>query len=210
MPRGSARWTEADLLLVEQRRESGANAQPRVSRHEPGGILGLDLSSVSGYAYGGIEDAAPLCGTWVLPETPPGVFGPRYAAFENELIDALNRWRPALVMVEAPMRLYAQTKKRGTEAAARQQYGLHAYAEGECARAKVRIGEVDVTEARDRTIGRRRWQVAGTDTKQNVVSWCFARGWAPADHNAADACVIWQYACDRERAKLRRARARSV
>jgi hypothetical protein len=180
----------------------------RPAPERPGGVLALDLSSCVGFAYGHVSDYCPLTGVWLLPQRS-GI-GARYAAYENELIDALGRFKPSLVVMEAPMRLYAQVAKKGTEAAARQQYGLCAYTEGECHRAGVKLYEEDVLPVRDRVIGRRIWQIKGAEVKVTIVAWCRDRGWPIVDHNAADAAVLWQNACDTLRAKERQSRPKAA
>ena len=65
-----------------------------------GGFLCLDLGSSVGWAYQRADDAMPLFGTWHLADTT--LHGPRYASYENELIAALERFKPTLVVMEAP------------------------------------------------------------------------------------------------------------
>jgi hypothetical protein len=192
----SAIWTEADLRRVQQQHQARPVVEPP---YGPGLYLTLDLSSSTGWAYGGLDHYAPLTGVWHLPKSTPGA---RYAAYENELIDALAKWRPKAVIMEAPMRLYAQVAKRGKETAARQQYGLAAYTEGECWRARVKCLQADVNEVRQTVLGRSRWPDSD-QVKPWIVAWCEARGWTVPDHNAADASVLWEFVCGKARARRR-------
>ncbi len=192
--RRKANWTQADLLRFQRRqRPSGP------SLHLPGGILSLDLSGVVGWAYGTVDDADPLTGAWVLPGGAARI-GQRYAAYENELIDAIARHRPSLVVMEAPMRLHAQMGRN--EAAARQQFGLAAYTEGECYRARVELAEADVDHVRKVVLGRSRWPNR-SQVKPAIVAWCQSMGWSVPDHNAADACLLWTFACQQQRSRAR-------
>lgn len=162
----------------------------------PGGILALDLSSIVGWAYGGVADNAPACGTWRLAS---GGLGPLVASFENALEDAIALHAPGLVFVEAPMSPTAISNAQTW----RQQLGLAASAEASAWRHSVRYREQSATTVRSQILGTTRHPPGGT-IKDVVMAWCRKQGWQPVDHNAGDACVLWEFA-RREQQKARAA-----
>lgn len=154
-----------------------------------GGVLALDLSQTTGWAYGAIGDRDPAFGVWHLPHT--GGEGARYAAFENELAAAMAVWAPSRLVLEAPLPLMAQTHAR----TAQQQYTLRGIAYAEGYRASAAVSEIDALTARAEVLGRGRFS---KDTvKREVVRYCLRRGLRVPDHNAADAVVIWTWFTDR-------------
>lgn len=152
--------------------------------HTQGGILALDLSSRTGWAYGGKEDAAPLCGVWVLA---PGELGKMLASFENELEDAIVFHKPSLIMVEAPLPPTAVSNANVW----RQQLGLAALAEATAYRHDIRFREMAASTIRREILGTARFP--NGNAKTAVLTHCQNRGWPVPDHNAADACVTWEY-----------------
>jgi hypothetical protein len=161
----------------------------------PGGTLCLDLSGNVGWAYGS-GPVPERFGLWTLR----GNRGLRLYAFRTALWDHLDEWRPARVCMESPLALPAQT----SAAAARQQYGLAAYVEGECAEAGVPVIERTADEVRRRIIGRTRSIRAPTGTavdlfgrgpvvgiKDIVVEHVRSLGLPVADDNIADAIVLY-------------------
>lgn len=150
-------------------------------------ILALDLGSWVGWAFGALGDNRPSFGTWHLPETR--LRGPRYVAYENELIAALRRFQPTVVVMAAPL----NRKAKGGQAAARQQLGLAAYTEGECCRARVQLREVHEATARKDVLGRGRFPVGGA--KPAAMAWAAASGFDVSDDHQADTLVLWTHAC---------------
>jgi Holliday junction resolvasome RuvABC endonuclease subunit len=157
----------------------------------PGGILALDLASTVGWAHGGLADAAPKFGIWMLPQGQGE--GARYAAFENALAAAMDRIQPERLILEAPLPLMAQTQAR----TAQQQYTLRGIAFAEAWRASVPIMEIDALTVRREVMGQGRFS---KDTvKREVVRYCRVRGWRVPDHNAGDACLTWEWLSQRLR-----------
>lgn len=153
-----------------------------------GGIFALDLSGIVGWAYGHAgQNASPEFGTWRLPEGPR--LGPKYVGYENELIAALEKFKPKLVVMEAPL----PSMRQGSTNVARQQFGLAAYTEGECCRARIQLREQAASTVRKAVMGQGRFPT-GT-AKEHVIAWCREQGWMVQDDNAADACVLWAYSC---------------
>jgi hypothetical protein len=152
----------------------------------PGGILALDLSSVTGWAYGPVGADRPLCGRWLLPGSirERGIM---FAALDNELDDAITLHQPVVVVSEAPL---APGRTVSTIEVWRQQLGLAGAVEQCCYRRSIRWREQAASTIRAAVLGTAR--VGGT--KQPMLDYCASRGWKVADDNVADACVTWEYA----------------
>lgn len=151
-----------------------------------GGILALDLSSITGWAVGGVADVAPAFGCWHLPLT--GGEGARYAAFENSLAAAMDEYAPARVILEAPLSFQALLGV-STMRVMCQQLTLRGIAYAEAWRASVPIQEVSSDIVRLALLGQSRFS-KGT-VKRVVLGYCKSQGWNCPDDNAADACMIW-------------------
>lgn len=153
---------------------------------QSGGIFTLDLSTTVGWAYGHPGDERPMCGTWLLPT---GDLGRMFASLENELDDALIFHRPRLILIEAPLPPTATSNATTWH---------HQIGEDACVRATAYRHSVEV---RDQAVSTVRKEVLGTgrfpggDAKAAVLAHCARRGWPVPDHNAADACVLWEFAC---------------
>jgi len=150
-----------------------------------GGVLALDLATAVGWAYGLPELREPMFGTWWLPKI--GGFGGRLASFENALIPFLEEHQPRVVVCEAPLPLPAQNDMR----VCRQQLGLSAIAYKEAYRASAAAEEIDAITVRMAILGFARPR--NGKIKEAVTAWCHSRGWRVPDHNAADACMIWEW-----------------
>jgi Holliday junction resolvasome RuvABC endonuclease subunit len=154
----------------------------------PGGVLALDLSSMVGWAYGQIADPTPRFGCWRLPYE--GGEGARFAAFENELIEAMETLKPARLVLEAPLSLQALCGVSTLKVVA-QQLTLRGIAYAEAWRASVPIGEISADAVRLAMLGQSRF--AKNTVKREVIAYCRARGWRVPDHNAGDACLTWAW-----------------
>lgn len=168
-----------------------------------GGVLALDLSGFAGWAYGCKGDAAPRCGVWVLPKFVLDA-GRHFAAFENELADAIAEFQPAVVSMEAPLPANFQTHALSAE----QQIGLAALAATTCYRWERPLYRRAVQTVRSAVLNNGR--LRKDEAKQVVTAWCRARGWAVPDHNAADACVVWAFEVGIRAPRLKPARVPPV
>jgi hypothetical protein len=149
-------------------------------------VLGLDLSSHVGWAWGARGDRIPRTGVWDLP--PPAVdIGRTFAAFENELLDRFTLEKPALVVMEAPLPPSGQTHPLTM----RLQIGLAAVTACACYRWEIRLEERPASTVRAKVIGTGRF--AKGQAKPIVFRWARDFGIPVADHNAADAAVLWLY-----------------
>jgi hypothetical protein len=161
----------------------------------PGGLLTLDLSGHVGWSYGNGGPVPDIYGVWHLRQ--PTRAG-RFDAFRTALEDALDQWQPAEVLMEAPLPPMAQTSANS----ARQQYGLAAYVEGECAGAGIPVLERSADAVRRLLIGRSRSRRGngGPDLfgrpvqlsiKQMVIDHVRGLGLPVSDDNVADAIALY-------------------
>jgi len=152
-----------------------------------GGILSLDLSTKTGWAYGPAawRLRRPQCyGTWDLGSSKVSLAIP-WAALVDALGDALTLYRPSLVVMEAPLPAQAQKHER----VARLLIGLCCMVELVCYRWGVECREQNAIQVRKSLLNNAR------PDKADIVAWCRARGLADlTDHNAADAVTLWFYA----------------
>jgi len=158
----------------------------------PGGVLALDLSYVTGWAYGCPEVDRPAYGTWHLPTHIS--WGAGFAALENELDDALEMFRPSEVAVEAPLDRAMAATARGTrnEEASFQQFALAGIVEASAYRHSVRVQRVHCCTARKAVIGV--GNLPRKEAKAAVLRYCSWRGWKEVpDDNCADALIVWQH-----------------
>lgn len=143
-------------------------------------ILALDLSTRTGWAVG--EDyASPRHGVWVLPSMVN--LGACTSALAASLEDAIAVFKPALVIMEAPLPPQAQTAMN----TARLQFGLAAVTEMICHERNVPCEEARADEVRLRLMGRARVD------KETVIAWCREQQWRPAESNDADALALLRY-----------------
>lgn len=154
-----------------------------------GGVLALDLSSITGWAHGPVTDRVPSFGCWMLPRT--GGEGARYAAFENEIAAAMDRLSPSHVVLEAPLSFEAMAGISNAKVMA-QQYTLRGIAYAEAWRASVPVMEVSSDLVRLGVLGQSRF-AKGT-VKTEVVRYCRELGLRVPDHNAGDAVLTWFWA----------------
>ncbi len=153
----------------------------------PGGILAYDLSSNVGWAYGHpLDNSGPVFGELIL-RTISGGEGARFVGFENEIADQVVLYQPQHIVTEAPLSLQAMNNRE----VAFQQIGLRAFALAEAYRASARYHEMDVYSVRKEVLGTGRF--AKGKAKEEVVRWCWKRGWKVGTHNMGDACVLWEF-----------------
>ncbi len=154
-----------------------------------GGVLGLDLSTRVGWCYGADATSEPIFGVWVLP---PGDLGRRFGAFENEMLDAIDLFRPRLVVPEKPF----LTARPGNGATLELQVGLVAIARTCCWHHEIPCEPVAAPSARAKVLGSARAPAGSPkgEIKRLVVQWCAERGWVVPDDNAGDAVVLWAHA----------------
>jgi hypothetical protein len=153
----------------------------------PGGVLALDLSQETGWAYGHTDGPRVIeVGRWLLPKL--GGWVAKCAALENVLGDFLAEWQPCLLVLESPLPPMAQTNITS----ARQQYGLDAIARLSAYWASVPVTAIDAQGARLAVLGKARWG-SDKDTKREVVRYCWHCGVKVTNHHEADAVILWMW-----------------
>lgn len=161
-----------------------------------GGILTLDLSLMTGWAYGGTRDVAPDFGRWPIRGGIANM-GEAWVDLQNRVEDFCELQRPTLIVYAVPFAKQQTSARLGL--------GFAAHAESSAFRMSIRVREAQEGKARKDILGRggfgqrdRAGKIikgtASKDAKETALGWCRARGWNVPDHNAADACVIWEWA----------------
>lgn len=157
-------------------------------------VMALDIGIVSGWTVGTLKGDAPHAGVWLLPELPG--HGKRGAAFENVLEEHLEMFQPDLLAFAVRFAANQTTAYLLT--------GLAFCAEVSAYRCSVVPKKISESEARKAVLGRggfsdydgRGKAIKGTATpkvKAAALDWCRNKGWAPNDHNVADAMVIFEF-----------------
>lgn len=153
-------------------------------------LLSLDVARGTGVAWGRIVDLIPTTRLWPLPRKDElDAVGARIAALDNTLsrflddLDAggLNpRW---CVMAEPFMsRNMGETESN---------FGLYGIVRAELWRRKIRLLRQPENTVRREILGR---GTAPTDEmKKLCLDWCGIHGIAAAEHNAADAAILWYW-----------------
>lgn len=163
---------------------------------EPGGILALDLSLITGYAYGGMSANAPRVGRWFINGGLNGM-GEAWVDLQNRIEDFVQVNRPSLIVYALP---YAKV-----QTTARLSLGLAAHAESSAYRMEVDVREIPEGTARKGVLGRgffaerdhQKKIIKGSarnNAKAAARAWCEGKGWNVRDDNEADACVIFEFA----------------
>jgi hypothetical protein len=154
---------------------------------DPAAILALDISSKTGWCVG-VPGAVPVTGVWMLPRYVLDE-GRCLAALGNELADAIFLHQPVEVWMEAPLPAGAQTHA----ASASQQLELAGIVKETCYRWERPLRPVHSGTVRKSVLGR-----GNKVSKDDVVAWCVGQGWKVADHNSADAAMVWAHACKQQ------------
>lgn len=152
-----------------------------------GGVMTIDAAGITGWAYGPTSWVMPWFGDWVLPFE--GGEGCKFAAFENELIDACEQFLPEKIVLEAPINMPAMTNR----AAMWQQLGLRALVRSNAWRRRIAVTEVSADIVRGELLGFCRVPGKPDAIKKHVVNFCRKRGWKVPSHNAGDACMLWEW-----------------
>jgi Holliday junction resolvasome RuvABC endonuclease subunit len=151
-----------------------------------GGLLSLDLSRNTGWAYGPPDAQLPaLWGCWVLPQRR---LGDRLNALRSVFDAFCIEFAPSLVFKEEPLAHYTNDPLH----VVREQYGLHGVIEAECADLGLRVTEQPPSTIREEVLGKGQFP-KGT-VKAVVLRWAEQRGISCDDNdNIADACVGWEF-----------------
>ena len=167
----------------------------RSDMSDQGGILALDLSLTTGYAYGAVSATAPLIGRWHINGGIANM-GEAWVDLQNKLEDFLALFRPSLIVYALPYAKMQTTARLGL--------GLAAHAESSGVRMEVQVREIPEGTARKGVLGRggfaerddHRRVIKGSarrNAKSAAMAWCAGKGWIVRDDNEGDACVIWEF-----------------
>jgi hypothetical protein len=158
--------------------------------HPEGGFLFLDLSTVTGWAYGLPGGPRPVCGAFVYPafSGDGATFGAHYEA----LADVLEHYSPKRVMMEAPLPPNAVTSNIDTWKC---QIGLMGVTQLAAKHYGLTVRDESVRTIRSKVLVGYRWHgkqlVKGE--KPVIMQWAHDHGFDPPDHNACDALVGLEY-----------------
>lgn len=169
-----------------------------------GGLLALDLATVSGWAYGRIPAVGPTA-LEVAANKPPqpasGVIrvqsiqglGHFLSEFEDRLGALMDAKRPAGLIIEAPI----LPKLCNFETTCKLM-SLAGIAQLQAARRGIRwVKLVQPTSVKKSFAG------SGKAKKPDMMAACDARGWTYATHDEADALGVWVHGCELYRQERR-------
>lgn len=140
-------------------------------------ILALDLASTVGFACGSPD--LLVHGSFKLPDDVN--LGRQYGCFSNWLADKITAYAPTDLVIEAPF--LGQSLRAG-----RKLFALTGIAELIAWRRELRFTEHHASSVRKTFCG------SGRADKDAVEAECRKRGFAPRDHNAADALALLHHA----------------
>ena len=164
----------------------------------PGGLLALDIATVTGFAYGPVPNAppptalevasgAPAPKPWsgIHRMAPPGAsVADVMLGFDRFATELIALAKPRVLVFEAPL------LKTGNSniTTARKLLGMAAWCEALAKRAGVGM----IREAHNQTV-KRHFAAHGRATKEQIIAECRGRGWEVCDDNEADALALWDY-----------------
>lgn len=165
-----------------------------------GGLLALDVATVTGWAYGRVPVSAATSTFPPKPESgaimlPGGLaVGSLLAKFEDELGALIIRLAPKGMIIEAPI-----LPKFTSHETVRKLMSLAGIAEKlayqHCIRRRYVVQPAQV---------KKHWTGKGNAKKPDMVAACEARGWAVSVHDEADALAIWDLGCAMYRKEMGR------
>lgn len=162
---------------------------------QTGGLLALDLATKFGWVFGmpGASARYMEHGSVKLPAREGE--GSVFAAYERWLVSALERWKPRLVVYEAP---FLDQHRTSIDVATRL-IGLGVITVKCCYQAKVyRVEKASNTAIKKFITGR------GRSEKLDMIFAVRQYGFTPADDNAADALGLWLYSEARHAPQVKR------
>jgi len=155
-----------------------------------GHILALDLARVTGWACGRPGDV-PSSGSVIFAKEGASMAAVLSGcrAWLREFLDHKPTIR--FVVFEAPL-LPSFRKGKTTIGTTRQQMGLAAIVEEMLySKSGYDVREARVADIRTHFLGSNKHK--REQAKRLTIAACRARGWTPADDNAADALALWDY-----------------
>lgn len=174
----------------------------------PTRVFALDLSTTTGWACGNVGDTPPQWGVVILPKDKG--HGAVAATFEDWLDGMLEQHKPTRLVYEAPL----PPNLQGDRETCYITYGLAVAAEACAWRAGIEVWSHSSQTIRTAVIGRahlteeeKRLRPRPTVKTAIVAPWLKSMGWDIQENNAADAAVVWAYACGLRHAGFGKRRA---
>lgn len=154
----------------------------------PGGVLALDLSLTTGFAYGNLGER-PIWGHWNIGKMSSS--GEALAVLEDHCDDAIRLHRPRALVYEAP--IPANRSKNGADT-----IELLLQLCGIAKLISVRHGipyyHQNVTQARSKVLGKSP-RGKSEEVKPVIIEWAKGRGWdVRGQDDEADALLLLQCA----------------
>jgi len=148
-------------------------------------LLALDVATNVGWARAE-DNGAPQNGTYALPSTGEN-YGLRMARFRDWLDRTVTAFEPHVIGFESPIH-----KPQDKLHKIRILYTLAGVVELVGWDRSVKVFEDGVSGVRSHFLGKgyAKLFVGSEAQKLGVIAECRARGWEPADHNAADALAL--------------------
>jgi len=154
---------------------------------KPGGILSLDLSLTTGFAYGGWGER-PVFGHWNLGKMMNG-HGTICCRLEDHIHDAIEFHRPRAIVYEAPFIPMRQENAN----VGKLLLGLATATEMASTRQSLPVYDQTANQARAKVLGKA--PTGGADRiKPVIIAWAKSRGWATEQDDEADALILLVYA----------------
>lgn len=164
-------------------------------------VLALDLATVTGWAVDRPSGGpVPACGIFRTPFAGGDDYGSGFAAFYDWLHDMTSLHQPTLLAFEAPL----DSQNTHNRQATRVLIGMATLAETVAAARGITCFETHIQTVRKHFTG------SGRSQKPDVMYRCRVLGWQVPNHDAADACAVWDYAHAVLRSRRRTAMARAA
>lgn len=154
----------------------------------PGGLLTLDLSLTTGWAYGSLGEK-PVWGNWFLGKMAAA--GEALAVLEDHCDDAIRLHRPRALVYEAP--IPANRSKNGADTI-ELLIQLCGIAKLIAVRHGIPYYHQNANEARSKVLGKAP-RGKSEEVKPVIIGWAKGRGWdVRGQDDEADALLLLQYA----------------
>lgn len=152
-------------------------------------LIGIDASTTAtGYAFGGMSDAAQRGGCWKLPGADEQVFDKTLARATESVSDLCKMLRAKHVVIEAPLLLVDNRSAHTAMALIQLTGAIRAAAR----RAGARVTLCAASTVRKHFIGK--GNLKSDEAKAAVMARCAELGWPfENDNNRADANAVWAY-----------------
>lgn len=163
-------------------------------RDGDGPILCLDLGADMGWCVGRPGEK-PRFGLKRLGGEG-ATAGERFHHLREWFMDQTVFERPFGVCVESAMNVAVALRVGNAARSLPTTLGYHAIIEeAAIARGVSLFRQVDVDDHRRHFLGRARFSGGSTEAKRAAVARCQQLGWDVTNHNVAEACAVWDYAC---------------